>query len=311
MKTQSSRRGLHSPRNLGSEPQKEQRRMSDEESLRLINFCQKIKNSPAFNKLLNNFAPLINAELKKIGILEYSPKYKEFRTITDFAFYQAVLHFNPLKKAKLSTLAYFYIRGALREEYRKFKFPFHVPASPNLTKIFYNYEKKKKEIELKGRALDPNLSEEIVIAKMLNVKPSEVAVMREIMQKNYYSLDQEIKNNDGEKTTHKELLTSEDYSNSYDDIDSSVFQSPEDIFLNKKKDEKIKLTIQKSMSQLNSREKDIIKNLFMNKKYKKVNLEDLAKKFKISKERVRQVKEAALKKLKSDPKIKELNALDV
>ena len=96
-----------------------------------------------------------------------------------------------------------------------------------------------------------------------------------------YSLDEEIKSE--EKQTRIEFLP-------------SGADSQEDIVIESEQRKELESSLKEAIETLNERESFIIKNRLLSDK--QVTLEKLGKKFKISRERVRQIEKTAIKKIK-------------
>jgi RNA polymerase primary sigma factor len=73
-------------------------------------------------------------------------------------------------------------------------------------------------------------------------------------------------------------------------------------------EESLKYEIEKAISELSERERDIIKLYYGISMEKSLTLEEIGDKFKLTRERVRQIKEKAIRKLKQGPRKKHLRA---
>ena len=146
-------------------------------------------------------------------------------------------------------------------------------------KLFFNLKKLKNQI---APEQDGDLRKEHVeeISKRLDVDSSEVINMNRRMMGQEKSLNDPIKN--GENDEWQDWLVD-------DNLDQELVLSQQQEYNDKKE------LLKKAMTILNNREKDIItaRRLIENP----TTLEDLSKKFKISRERIRQIETKAFEKL--------------
>ena len=148
-----------------------------------------------------------------------------------------------------------------------------------LKKTFFNLKKLKNQI---APEQDGDLRKEHVeeISKRLDVDSNEVINMNRRMMGQEKSLNDPIKN--GENDEWQDWLVD-------DNLDQELILSQQQEYNDKKE------LLKKAMTILNNREKDIItaRRLIENP----TTLEDLSKKFKISRERIRQIETKAFEKL--------------
>ena len=146
-------------------------------------------------------------------------------------------------------------------------------------KLFFNLKKIKNQIapEQKGDLKDNQVKE---ISKRLDVDSQEVINMNRRMMGQEKSLNSPVK--DGETEEWQDWL-----------IDESLDQ--ELLISQKQEYEDRKDLLYKAMSILNDREKEILKARRLNENPK--TLEELSSKYKISRERIRQIETKAFEKL--------------
>ena len=146
-------------------------------------------------------------------------------------------------------------------------------------KLFFNLKKLKNKLSASNTGdLNPQQVEEI--SKRLNVKKEEVISMNRRLYGKEKSLNDPIKGEDG--TEWQDWIVD-------DNLDQELKLS-QDQELNKRK----KL-MNDSMSILNPREKEILVARKLSEETS--TLEDLSKKYKISRERIRQIETKAFEKL--------------
>ena len=195
---------------------------------------------------------------------------------------QAVKKFEPEKGFRLATYAMWWIRAQIQEYVLHSWSLVKIGTTAAQKKLFFNLRKIKNQIV----SIDSgNLSPENVreIATRLDVKEVEVSDMENRLSSNDQSLN--IRLGEENDTEWQDLI--EDNNETHDKI------------LEKKDELNYRRNIFiKALDILNEREKEIIKLRKLQEKPQK--LEELSKKYKISRERVRQIEEKALEKLQKE-----------
>ena len=147
-------------------------------------------------------------------------------------------------------------------------------------KLFFNLKKLKNQLSsIDSGDLSPENAREI--ANRLNVKEAEVLDMNNRLFSGDQSLNIQV-GNEGDAEWQDMLVDSKD-------TQDNIIANTDELLYRKK-------IFEKAIKVLNEREKEIIK--LRKLKDKPVKLEELSKKFNISRERVRQIEVKAFEKLK-------------
>ncbi len=192
---------------------------------------------------------------------------------------QAVKKFDPERGFRLATYAMWWIRAQIQEYVLHSWSLVKIGTTAAQKKLFFNLKKIKKQIapRQEGDLKDDQVDE---ISKKLNVKPEEVITMNRRMMGQEKSLNDPIKS--GEKGEWQDWI-----------VDNSLDQ---ELYISQKQelDEK-KSLLNESIKILNEREKKILEERKLTEKPK--TLDELSKKYKISRERIRQIETKAFEKL--------------
>ena len=191
---------------------------------------------------------------------------------------QAVTKFDPTKRYRLISYGVWWIRAYIQNFIMKNWSLVKIGTTQGQRKLFYKI-RSAKSLYKSG-----NLSLEEYYQKLstdLKVSIKEIKEMDQRMGGKDYSLDEEIKSE--EKQTRIEFLP-------------SGADSQEDIVIESEQRKELESSLKEAIETLNERESFIIKNRLLSDK--QVTLEKLGKKFKISRERVRQIEKTAIKKIK-------------
>ena len=191
---------------------------------------------------------------------------------------QAVKKFEPEKGFRLATYAMWWIKAAIQEYILRSWSLVKIGTTTAQKKLFFNLKKIKNQIAPRsdGDLRDEHVSE---IAQKLNVKKDEVVSMNRRLSGKESSLNTQI-GEDGDEW--QDWLT-----------DKGMDQELK--FAQKEEMDQRKVLLKDSIKILNDREKEILYARRLNDD--PITLEDLSKKYKISRERIRQIENKAFEKV--------------
>ena len=188
---------------------------------------------------------------------------------------KAVKRFNPHKKVRLSSFAVYWIRAEIHEYIFKNWKIVKVATTKAQRKLFFKLRQAKAHIY---QSLTSDQAEEI--ATNLGVRKKDVIEMESRLQLS----DVAFEVNDNEDT-----YTPEQYL-------SDPGETPEQLLLNDNSQQDQNNKLYQAMSSLDERSIDILQSRYL--KEEKSTLHTLADKYGVSAERVRQLENKAIKKLK-------------
>jgi len=192
---------------------------------------------------------------------------------------QAVKKFDPEKGFKLATYAMWWIKASIQEYILRSWSMVKMGTTSAQKKLFFNLKKIKNQLAINNNN-DLKNEEVEEISKRLKVKKEEVVSMNRRLSGKEKSLNDPIKDEDGtqwqdwiiDNRTNHEIVLSEKQE------------------LNQRKN-----LMNQAMDVLNLREKEILSARRLSDEA--TTLEDLSKKYKISRERIRQIETKAFEKL--------------
>ena len=251
--------------------------LSAEEEYMLAKSWKDRGNLKSAQKLITSHLRLV-AKIA-MGYRGYGLPISEIVSEGNIGLMQAVKKFEPEKGFRLATYAMWWIKASIQEYILRSWSLVKMGTTTAQKKLFFNLKKIKNQLSPNNTG-DLNIEHVEEISKRLNVKKEEVVSMNRRLLGKEKSLNDPIKDEDGAEW--QDWVVD-------DKIDQELKFSQEQEFSKRKK------LMNESMSILNSREKEILTARRLSEEV--VTLEDLSKKYRISRERIRQIETKAFEKL--------------
>jgi len=214
-----------------------------------------------------------------MGYRGYGLPVSELISEGNIGLMQAVKKFDPEKGFRLATYAMWWIKASIQEYVLRSWSLVKMGTTTAQKKLFFNLKKIKNQISASNYG-DLKPEEVNEISKRLNVKKEEVISMNRRMYGKEKSLNDPIKDEDGGEW--QDWIADEG-------LDQELKMSQNQELGDRKK------LMHESMEILNPREKEILTARKLSENT--ATLEELSKKHKISRERVRQIETRAFEKL--------------
>ena len=234
-------------------------------------------NLKAAHKLVTSHLRLV-AKIA-MGYRGYGLPVNELISEGNIGLMQAVKKFDPDKGFRLATYAMWWIKAAIQEYVLKSWSLVKMGTTTAQKKLFFNLKKLKNQIapNQEGDLRDEHVDE---ISKRLDVDSHEVVNMNRRLMGHEKSLNDPIKA--GETDEWQDFLVD-------DHLDQELIVSQKQEFDDKKE------LLYEAIQILNDREKEILEARRLSDEPK--TLEELSQKYKISRERIRQIETKAFEKL--------------
>ena len=252
--------------------------LQKEEEFQYINDWRDNRNPKSLQKILNSYLRLA---------ISYARKYSSYGLPIDDLIHEGVLgimhaleKFDTSKDFRLSTYASWWIRASIQDYILKNWSVVRTGSTASQKALFFNLKKIKQQINDVSREF-MGQNEINKVSEMLNVKSLEIQNMESRLTGGDLHLNQKVDNE-----TENDLMS----------LLSDERMNPEEAYEDFNDNNVKKNYINIAIDKLNEREKTIIK--LRKLKEKSITLDELGKKLRISKERVRQIETKALEKLK-------------
>ena len=251
--------------------------LSPEEEYMLAKRWKKRGDLKSAQKLITSHLRLV-AKIA-MGYRGYGLPVNEMISEGNIGLMQAVKKFEPEKGFKLATYAMWWIKASIQEYILRSWSLVKMGTTSAQKKLFFNLKKIKNQLAPNNMG-DLKIEHVEEISKRLNVKKDEVISMNRRLLGKEKSLNDPIK--DGNGGEWQDWIVD-------DKIDQELkFSHQQELTLRKK-------LMDDSMNILNAREKEILTARRLSDEV--ATLEDLSKKYKISRERIRQIETKAFEKL--------------
>jgi len=233
---------------------------------------------------LKSAQKLITSHLRLVakiamGYRGYGLPVSEMVSEGNIGLMQAVKKYDPERGFRLATYAMWWIKASIQEYILRSWSLVKIGTTSAQKKLFFNLRKIRNQISPNSTG-DLNSKHVDEISKRLNVKKEEVISMNRRLLGKEKSLNVPLKNES--ESEWQDWIIDEK-------VDQELKLSHEQEFKKRKK------LMDDSMHILNGREKDILIARRLSEEVS--TLEDLSKKYKISRERIRQIETKAFEKL--------------
>ena len=237
-------------------------------------------NLKAAHKLVTSHLRLV-AKIA-MGYRGYGLPVNELISEGNIGLMQAVKKFDPEKGFRLATYAMWWIKASIQEYVLRSWSLVKMGTTTAQKKLFFNLKKLKNQIapNQEGDLRDEHVKE---ISKRLDVNSHEVVNMNRRLMGHEKSLNDPIKA--GETDEWQDWLVD-------DNLDQELIMSQKQEFDDKKE------LLYDAMTILNDREKEILKARRLTENPQ--TLEELSQKYKISRERIRQIETKAFEKVQKN-----------
>ena len=251
--------------------------LSAEEEYMLAKSWQNRGDLKSAQKLVTSHLRLV-AKMA-MGYRGYGLPVSELVSEGNIGLMKAVKKFDPEKGFRLATYAMWWIKASMQEYILRSWSLVKMGTTTAQKKLFFNLKKLKNQLSTSTTGdLKPEHVDEI--SKKLNVKKEEVVSMNRRLYGKEKSLNAPIKNEDG--TEWQDWIVD-------NNLDQELKFSQEQEFNQRKK------LMNDSIDILNPREKEILVARKLSENV--ATLEELSKKHKVSRERIRQIETKAFEKL--------------
>lgn len=251
--------------------------LAAEEERQLAEHLRDVDDLAAAQKLiLSNLRHVVHIAR---GYLGYGLPLADLIQEGNVGLMKAVKRFDPEVGVRLISFAVHWIKAEIHEFVLKNWRIVKIATTKSQRKLFFNLRSKKKRLGWMNQA------EVEAVAKDLNVKPETVLQMERRLSGQDIDFSSLGGSNDEEAYAPEEYLAAAD-SNPAERLEAQDWRQRQVRIINA------------SLEKLDSRSRDILEQRWMQDDGQKTGLQELADKYGVSAERIRQIEAAALKKLR-------------
>ncbi|MBL8711562.1 MAG: RNA polymerase factor sigma-32 [Alphaproteobacteria bacterium] len=256
-----------------------------EHELKLARRWKDKKDEKALHELIRSYTRLVVAIAAKFK--NYGLPMGDLIQEGNIGLMEAAARFEPALENRFSTYATWWIRAQIQDYVLRNWSIVRTGTTASQKSLFFNLRRLRAKI--RGQSARDFLDDEAVeeIAKELGVEKKEV-------------LEMEARMNGGDQSLNAPI--GEEGDNEWQDLLADKTANPEEVVMGMKDNSTRSNWLNQALGELSDRERTIIEERRMNDEV--VTLEDLGKQLGISKERVRQLEQRAMEKLKSSILIK-------
>lgn len=256
-----------------------------EHELKLANRWKKKKDEKALHEMIRSYTRLVVAIAAKFK--NYGLPMGDLIQEGNIGLMEAAARFEPALENRFSTYATWWIKAQIQDYVLRNWSIVRTGTTASQKSLFFNLRRLRAKID--GQSARDYLDDAAVtaIAKELGVDKSEVTQM-------------EARMNGGDQSLNAPI--GEEGDNEWQDLLADGTPNPEDVVIGMRDNATRSTWLNAALGELSERERTIIEERRMNDEV--VTLEDLGKQLGISKERVRQLEQRALDKLKASILIK-------
>lgn len=256
-----------------------------EHELNLARLWKDKKDEKALHELIRSYTRLVIAIAAKFK--NYGLPMGDLIQEGNIGLMEAAARFEPALENRFSTYATWWIRAQIQDYVLRNWSIVRTGTTASQKSLFFNLRRLRAKI--RGQSARDFLDDEAVdaIAVELGVDRKEV-------------LEMEARMNGGDQSLNAPI--GEEGDNEWQDLLADKTANPEEVVMGMKDNSTRSNWLNQALGELSDRERTIIEERRMNDDV--VTLEDLGKQLGISKERVRQLEQRAMEKLKSSILIK-------
>jgi RNA polymerase sigma-32 factor len=254
--------------------------LSEEEELEYAKRVYENHDKEAAKMLIQSHLRLVVKMAGKFKNYGLSPR--ELVAEGNLGLMQAVKKFDPNKGFRFSTYSMWWIRAFMQDYVLRSWSLVKIGTTAAQKKLFFNLSKIKRRLGIMESALDQNQIHRI--AQDLNVSEKEVMDMSSRLGQGDTSLNNKV----GDGEDDKEM----------GDLIASKDENQEEIAIRNQEAKRKSVLFRSAFNSLNEREQDILTKRQLLEET--MTLEELSQIYQVSRERIRQIEENAIRKIKKE-----------